>query len=74
MKIQELCKEKGVTMTEMGRACYPELPANRAYMKIHRMFTMKPKYVEIKALKICADLLQESPETILQVIDPAPLS
>jgi hypothetical protein len=70
-KFKNLCKKQGLTATDIGRMCYPELPPNRAYMKIHRIFTGKPKYVELRVIQLIAEKLLTTRSEILDMIsDP----
>jgi hypothetical protein len=67
-KFKNLCKKQGLTATDIGRMCYPELPPNRGYMKIHRIFTGRPKYVELRVIQLIADKLLTPRADILDMI------
>ena len=68
-RFKKLCVRHGYTTTDIGRMCFPELPANRAYMAIHRLFNKSPKYVEIRVIKLIAEKLGTPPGVILDMIE-----
>lgn len=66
--MKERCEKLGITLTELGLKCYPKLPANQAYMKMYRLFHLKPKYVEINVILTISETLRITTDEVLKTI------